>query len=395
MASVHEIGIASDTRQFDEGIRRGVIKPLENAEDAFKDLERAADGAGRDGARGIDKLEDALKDAQRESEKTARSMDDIGEVGGRSFRKLGDQGSEVSGELRQNLGETFSSFRGDLEDLPQIAQDTLGGLAGSGALGGLPGLFATAAGAAGIGLLIGAFDQVNEQQEKLRERANDLAQAYIEAGTTALDAMTIASRTGEILTDGETRKQAEDLAKAIGVDLSTAVRALAGDQNALDIANGLVSDSTEEWRGLMEKAGTDAYNLTTAEKARLDQLSDMRESTRELNGITESASETFRAQQDVLFGLINSAEGATKEVDELGNTLYSLPDGTQVLVEAKTGQATTDVNKFKGDLDGVPEAVTSRVKVEVDDRAWREWRPGTKVGRVDARVGGRTTLSWE
>lgn len=372
-----------------------VAKGAKDAEKAFDGLEDALGDAAKGGAKDLDRIEDALKDVQQQSKKTENSLDDIGNVGGKSFRNLGDTGAEVSSELKQNLGETFSSFRGDLEDLPQIAQDTLGGLAGSGALGGLPGLFATAAGAAGIGLLIGAMDQVNEQQEKLRERANDLAQAYIDAGTTALDAMTIASRTSDILTDGETRKQAEDLAKAIGVDLSTAVRALAGDQNALDIANGLVADSTEEWRTLMEKAGTDAYNLTAAEKARLDQLSDMRESTQELNGITESASETFRAQQEVLFGLINDANGATVEVDALGNSLYSLPDGTQVMVDAETGQATTDVNKFKGDVDGIREEVETRVRVRVDSSEWDRWRPGTKVGRVDARVGGRDAYNWE
>ncbi|KNC30038.1 hypothetical protein FF38_01809, partial [Lucilia cuprina] len=176
MASVHEIGIAADTRGFDEGVRSGIIKPLEKAEDAFKDLERAASDVGRDGARDVSRLEEALQDARKESERTEKGLRDVGDTGERGFKRLGEKGAEVSGELRQNLGETFSSFRGDLEDLPQIAQDTLGGLAGSGALGGIGGLAATAAGAAGLGLIIGAMDQIDERNQELAQRAGEMAQ---------------------------------------------------------------------------------------------------------------------------------------------------------------------------------------------------------------------------
>jgi hypothetical protein len=72
--------------------------------------------------------------------------------------------------------------------------------------------------------------------------------------------------------------------------------------------------------------------------------------------------------------VINSASGATKEVDELGNALYTLPDGTKIVVDAETGQASQNVDKFKGDVDGIPEQVTSTVKFNVDDSAVRNYR---------------------
>jgi hypothetical protein len=117
--------------------------------------------------------------------------------------------------------------------------------------------------------------------------------------------------------------------------------------------------------------------FSKADQARLDQLTAQRQAVRELTDINGQANETFRAQQGVLRGLINDAASATLEVDELGNELYTLPDGTQIMIDAETGQATTDVQKFKGDVDGVPETKTTQFKVTVDDGAVRSYRPPT------------------
>lgn len=37
-----------------------------------------------------------------------------------------------------------------------------------------------------------------------------------------------------------------------------------------------------------------------------------------------------------------------------------MPDNTQILIDAKTGQATQDVSKFKGDADGVIDHLNGR-----------------------------------
>ena len=47
MGKAHEIAIAADAQAFDQGIRDGVIKPLDKAEEALKDLGDAAGDAGR------------------------------------------------------------------------------------------------------------------------------------------------------------------------------------------------------------------------------------------------------------------------------------------------------------------------------------------------------------
>lgn len=362
---------------------RDLLRGTKNVEDAFDDVADSLDDVARDGDRALGRLEQSFRDVARRARDTTKDVDDVGQKG---FRNAGEATAEFKSEALQNLSEVTSSFSGDLQSVADLAQGTFGGLAAS-----LPGVLGAAgAGAAvGVGLITSAIVAADEARQRLQERANDLAQAYIDAGTTALDAMTIASRTGEILT-GDRRKEAEDLAKALGVDLSTAARALAGDQNALAVANRIVADSEEEWMDLAQKsANYITGELGQAGKQRLEQLQQQRDKVRELNEVNGIATETFAAQQNVLRGLINDAASATKEVDDLGNELYTLPDGTQIMIDAETGQATTDVRNFKGDLDGVPEEITTRVKVQVDSSAWDSYVPRFKTGvvAVNPRIG--------
>lgn len=368
----------------------GVERGAKDASKAISQLADEIEDAGAGGARDVDKLEDALKDTARQAKRTE---DAVGDVGERGFRKLGDKGAEVSGELRQNLGETFSSFRGDLEDLPQIAQDTLGGLAGSGALGGIPGLAATAAGAAGLGLIMGALEVIGEQSEELKKRASEMATAFIDAGTNILDATQIAAATADVITDDDKRKKVQEYADALGVDFATAARAYVGDTNAMAAVDAIAQRTREKLVAISDSMRGSTKQLTSEQWSQIDAGSKLLDAQRELTGVVSDANAKFNDQQAVLQGLINDAQGATKEVDELGNAVYTLPDGTQILVEAKTGQATTDISKFKGDVDGIPEVVTSTVRFDVDDSAVRRWTAPTKFGAVQYRAGNQ--LSWE
>lgn len=369
-----------------------------NAKQAEQAVERVGTefkDTGRDGERAVDKLKDALKDAQRESEKLGRSGRDSGSDIGRGMRdaeddvrRFSDRTAEVGDELRQNLGETFSSFRGDLEDLPQIAQDTLGGLAGSGALGGIAGLAATAAGAAGLGLIIGAMDAIGKEGEKLEGRAGSLAQAYIDAGTTVLDTVTLASRVSEVLTDPDQRADAQKLVDVLGVDLPEAARILAGDTNALAAAQEVLSDKNKA----LNDQRRDGKLLTEEEAAALaDQQNALDNAGASLGTYAsnnEKAAQIARDYSDALKGMISEAGDAGEEVDELGNKLITLPDNTQIFIDAKTGQATTDVSRFKGDTDGVIDHLNGR---EIVLRAEADTSGITRaVDRVIAQNGGKT-----
>lgn len=357
MSGEIRLDIASDTKSAVRGVD-DVAKALGVTVD---ELEAVAKAAGKTS-------DDVVRDF-RKIEASARDVD-----AGSGFKKAGEASGEFKSEALANLSEVTSSFTGDLNSIGDLAQGTFGGLA---TMGGPIGLAAAAA-ATGVGLIISAFQQAEDARKALEERANDLANAYIDAGTNVLDAVTLAARSSEVLTDPEQRKEAERLVDVLGVQLPEAARLLAGDTNTLAAARAIVNQNEAEYFDLMQQsANYMSGEFTTAEKERLAQLQSQRDAVSQLTDINSQANDTFRAQQGVLKGLINDAASATVEVDELGNELYTLPDGTQIMISADTKQATTDVSKFKGDVDGIPETKTSRVKVSVDDSEVRSYRPPT------------------
>lgn len=388
--------MASKRFEIDMGLNASdVARGAKDAETSIGKLEDAVEDAGRGGARDLDRIEDSLRDVQRQAGRTEDAVDDIGVRGGDSFRKLGDAGGEVADELRGNIGEAFSSFRGDLEDLPQIAQDTLGGLAGSGALGGIAGVAATAAGAAGLGLIVGAIDTINEEARKSEDRANDLAQAYIDAGSTVLSTIDQAARVSQVVTDKELRDEATRLADTIGIDLAEAVRIVAGDANALAGAQGILADRQQVVNDKMN-TGTElsAQRVVEIQEERIavENQSDALQTYADRQDVATQRAQLY---SDSLKAMIDDAGSATVEVDELGNRLYTLPDQTQVLINAETQQATTNVDGFKGDLDGVPETVSTHAAFDSstatrDLETWISRNQGRTIriaGRFDVDSG--------
>lgn len=386
---------------------RDALKGTGDVEQALSDIESTLEDMAREGDDSVDKMSrgfrDLAKDADRSADKierdykqayrdVKRSAEDTADSAVKSQRRMSEQSEEVGQEIRQNLGEGIANAaRGDFESLGDTIGDTLGGAVAG--IGGIGTAAAAAAGAAGLGLLVGAFALANEKREELTEKANELAQAYIEAGSSVLDAMTIAARTSEIIT-GDERQKALEYAEALGVDLPTAARAMAGDLNALATVNRIATDAQRENVEIAEqqKESTQALSTSQLESVKTNQAAIS--AGRELNGIVEDANLKFQEQQAVLQGLINDADGATVKVDELGNKLYELPDGTQIVVEAETGQATTNVDKFQGDIDKLNgKVVRSRVEFSVDDRKVRNYRPPTisLTGVIVDRY-GRTIL---
>ena len=52
------------------------------------------------------------------------------------------------------------------------------------------------------------------------------------------------------------------------------------------------------------------------------------------------------------------------------------------MIDAETGDATTDISNFKGDLDDIEKTVTTTVKVNVDSRNWDNWTPKQKQAGI-------------
>jgi chromosome segregation ATPase len=391
MARVHEIGVGAETRAFEDGIKSGVIRPVEDAVKAFEklgdsveksdtgstlsDMERdlrdvgtAADRAGRDGERGIDKLEDALRDAQRESEQLDRKLDDVGTGGRRGMDRVKEGATELQSEIGQNLGETVSSFRGNLSDLGQVGQDTLGGLAATvSSMGpaGLVGAFALAAGALGLGAVTAGLQDAEERQERLKEQAAEWAQAYVDAGSSVLNTSQIVSKGQELLVEkgDDVRKNAE----LWGVGVATAAAAMAGSQTAIDQVSDSLTRQEEALKANAAGADNYAQNIeaaTTGQSEANNSLMEGRRAFDELTGAMQLGRDTASFVSQMLIDVARNTEGATEAVDEFGDTVITLPDGKQVYIDAETGQATQDVDAIENKVYGIRDkTVTVRADV--------------------------------
>ncbi|WP_298038321.1 hypothetical protein [uncultured Microbacterium sp.] len=381
MAKGIDIAIAADTRSAMSAISRGLIDPLEDVSEILEDV-------GRDSDKATDKLEDGMRDAQRRTDDAGdeirkirdelnkagragkKSGDDIGKGmrdSSDDMRRFGDATGEVSDELSQNLGETFSSFRGDLEDLPQIAQDVFGGLAGS--AGSLTASLGLAGVAGAIGLAVAGFEEMKKQEEERKERVSEWAATYIGSLGKMTEAVADFAAVEAIYTDSEKYAQAEENAKNWGVSVSDAANAMAGDLTAIEVAQQNVADKSAAVSEKIEAVGGNIRGLNHEYRTMREEASTGQKALDDLTGEMSEGQAIAGQYSDSLKKIVSSASEATKEVDELGNVVYTLPDGRQVMISAETGQATTDLDAFQDDADGVIDHVNGRqMKLDITTR---------------------------
>lgn len=358
---------------------RDALQGTGDVEQALSDIESTLEDMARDGDKSVDKMSRGFRDLARDADRSAdkiernykqayrdvkRSADDLSTGGSKGFRKLGDAGEEVSGELRQNLGETFSSFRGDLEDLPQIAQDTLGGLAGSGALGGIAGLAATAAGAAGLGLIVASLEQQNEEAEKLKQRLSDAYTTAIEAGRDYIDEAQVIAELQSLMFDtdraGEYNTLLEDQ-KRLGLDI--------------EVLAGANIGRAEDLRDIQERVNTvleDQSSYYTTQKDGIERL-DL--GVAQMRDRWQSVQTETQNQQDKVAEL----ESAEKRLNESAREqINRTADAAQKRYEALAREPV-------------------KIKVEVDDSNVRNHRwPVIRIpGQVVVGNAGTGVRTWE
>lgn len=179
------IPIAADAGAFEKGVTSGIIRPVEDAEKALRDLAET---------RGPQQLEDAMRDAQKQTEKlkdetrasadaieknwkkayreTKQSSDDATRSMKEGFREAGD-------EAGQSAREGAASFTGEFDDVGDYIQEVLANaLSGFGPAG----LVAGVAAAAGIGIAIAKINEMKEAVDDLQERAGEVHLEALEEG---------------------------------------------------------------------------------------------------------------------------------------------------------------------------------------------------------------------
>lgn len=320
MAKGVSLSVTSDTKAFFSGIKSGVIEPLEDVSDILKDV-------GKDGDKAGDKLEDSMRDAQKSTEKLGREYDDLNRKvreagrGGRGFgddmkggtREASEAVETFGDEARQNLSETVSSFRGDLEDIPQLAQDILGGAVGD--LGPI-GMAAGAAGAAGIGLIVAAWQKAKEAEQEYRERVAELTDVLIETGGEGAEAIEaiadrmkgFATETDESAMSFEKMREQSEKTGISFEELARAYSGAGGDLSAYIAEVDALAESTANAQERTEDYGRYAGLVRDKEAEQISAVSDE---------LRDLAKETEDAKQDYEDWLAAGGEAELAKAERL------------------------------------------------------------------------------
>jgi len=330
---------------------------------ALEDLMKQAIDLGRQAGKTTDEIASdfstafgvPLDRAKRAVDEVTDSTDDLADAG-KSARRAGD-------DIASGIEGGASQAGDSLTELGSIAQDVLSGDIGSAATGavGALGSIATAAGVGGAaggaivtalsGLVGAMIDELTKFSEMSKQVRDDVINDFIELGN-GLDQAAIDRRMKEALNTEEGRRQVQLLADLLGTDLPTALLVLGGDFETAGVS------AQEAMQAIADAPGDVRIDDYNALKATLDGLNDG------LKQGPQFADATAAALSRVA---ISSAEAAvaagnaTRTVDEFGNTVYNLPDGKVVVVDAETGQAVTDITTVQ-DL----ELYSKTVKVYAD-----------------------------
>jgi len=342
MAKDISIGIGSETRGFQKGIKDGVIEPLEGAVDAIEELGKQGDDSG-------EQLTDAMKDAQKKTEllgdeyvELRKKIDQVGKQGSDSWKKVKDGSKDAEAgmedfksEANQTAKETAASFDGSAESIVDMFQETAANaLSGFGPAGAVAGL----ALAAGIGFATQAFQQSQEDAEKLRERVAALTEELINTDGVSLEYVT-----GQLLElatateDGD--KKLKDLKKTAdkaGVPFDIMAEAVAGNQEAIDALLPGLKEQKKAQDDIV--AAQDSWNTTAS--AASSKSSEYNAAIKELE-----------ASQAALAGATDAATLAEEAGYEIYRTKADLVDQLNSAYDDAVGAVGDFIDKESGVLD--------------------------------------------
>lgn len=344
---------------------------------AAGDVEQAADNLG-------DRLGDASDAGKDAGDAIEEGLDQVGDAAGDAVEEIDEvtESSEGASLSMRSIGKSAKeAVEGDFSGAMGAATGFLRNF-------GPVGVIAGGLAAGGIGLVTAALDANEEKAAEQAAAAAEWAQAWLDAGGSVITSQQLVAEVRAIATDPERYKVAQQNAEDWGVTVSTAMRAMAGDTLALTAAQTALNARTDEAARLLaiQEVQVDgnaaaAYDLDDATRRGAESLD-------ALYAGMEAGREIARETSDALLEIVRSSGSAALEVDALGNQLFTLPDGTKVVVDAETGQASQNIETFKGDLDGIVEQIDTKAVFTADTsqaEAAIEKLSGKKV-RVVAEV---------
>lgn len=355
------------TIRFD-GDPAGALDASSQVQDSLNDLgDHLGDAgdAGKDAGdvigEGLDDVSDAAADAAEEVDEVTESS----EGASVSVRSIGKSAKEA---MEGDFSGAMSAATGFLRNFGPVGV-IAGGLA-----------------AGGIGLATAAMDANEAKAAEQAEQAAKWAQAWMDAGSDVISSSQLVAGVMAIRDDPARYAEAEKNAENWGVTVSSAMRAMSGDATALEAAQKGLNDRQAEYNAFVEEnfqlinfgnaATTEEVNRRAELFNSLQAGTDAYES---LTGAMKAGQEQAKTTSTALKEIIDSADSASLEVDELGNQLYTLPDGAKIVIDADTGLASQNVETFKGDLDGIVETVNTKVNVDTSEAE-------AKIGKLSGKT---------
>lgn len=315
-----EIGVASETKAFKQGVETGIIKPLEDAVDQLTELGKAK--GPEELEKGLEQAQDASKKLQRETKETADKIESQFRESYRSVARSADTNLDraknatrsLKDEALQNFGEVASSFDGTMQGVADGVQGTLGGAAV--AIGGAGGVALGLLGAAGGAMLT----QIADDAEVAKEKVNDALNDMIASGNNFVSQQFLTQGIKDVLDDPDLSAKAQAWADEIGVPITDVVAALAGVPEAVTKVTDAVEAANQ--RTAAASDGTrEGARLAAAEIDIRNQLVDKIGEQTAAVGTAADKAIIYRAATEALAGSQTAArEAAAKLNEELGKT---------------------------------------------------------------------------
>lgn len=145
-----------------------------------------------------------------------------------------------------------------------------------------------------------------------------------------------------------------------------------GDADALAAANASLTEREREAREEAVRLADGGEALADALVGATAETRNGRDALNQLQDEMGRGNEAADAYADSLLELARQSEDATVTVDELGNTIYTLPGDVQIGVHAETGRATTNVEALQQDIEDLPDG-HANVDVTVNDQQLRTY----------------------
>lgn len=378
--------VAADAERAAKAFKaQEAIRELRELEDAARDAGSDMETVFREAANEVEReLRDFERDASRHLDGTADEAEDSGERMERTFREAFDTakreskqaGDEVGrntkrgmddaedatrtfkDEARQNLSESVSSFRGDIEDIPQLFQDVFGGVVGDlGPAGMIGGLFA----AAGIGMGVAYLQGAAEKADELKQKTIDLARQMQEAGGE-LDKMDLGSVFDDwsyAIADAKewweiwqkapitNIEQAADAARELGVSTGILSDALSGvdPQQTLDslgLVNDRLTELDDQMADIIEREGLWGASQDDTWRSLRDEHEELVHLRNRLEETNEQTQDAIRLEELVSGARDESvvaAQDAAEAEAALRDEREQAREGARSLMEAELGYA--------------------------------------------------------